>query len=153
QRCSVAIPDPFQIAVGGVAPPLFTGLAYIDTVAVFGEVIELDGIAFSVVARAGQPSEDVPRLIGIADAGFRSGAVDRNDVVPGYRTPVYVSIAPASPLLDPRKQSLDPGTILPDLLSANCFPALGLRHGHEVLGARQDEDIGIARIAILRNAL
>jgi hypothetical protein len=67
-----------------------------------------------------------------------------------------VHVARARPPLDACEQALDPRPVAPHAIVTlrlldDCAGVV--EHGHQVLGSRQDEDIGVLAVAIARKSL
>jgi hypothetical protein len=65
-------------------------LLVIAKAAVFRFIEVTDAVAFVIAAFADQPAKDPLRILGICNAGIGIGAIDREDVVLGDRTPMPI---------------------------------------------------------------
>ncbi len=127
---------------------------------VLGDAFVKDRVASIVVARRDQPLENVVRMVGIADARFRSATKNRQDVVFGERPPVAVAVTNANPALDSREQALDARAIPLDLVAVLLaftqipivFPDR-VQDRHQVFGVGKEEYIRFFAVEIAGKAL
>src|SRR5262249_2649192 len=146
----VAVLDTLGIAGGGPRPVALSLVRprAIDALRGFGRV-RVDGrISLVIPGLADQPAEDACSIGGIEDAAIVGLAVDGRDVVPRDRSPV--GVARARPALDARERSLDAREVAPHLIAiAQLLDdlAVGAELGYQVLGAAEDEHIGLVGVA------
>src|SRR5262249_22678244 len=104
-----------------------------------------------------QPGENEARVVRVGDARTLRATVGAGDVVPGRGLPVDGAGRLLLALLDAGEGALDPGDVALDdvgpvveklLLPARRLEALG----HQIFGAREDEDVGVVRVVVLGEA-
>src|SRR5262249_2963359 len=120
------------------------------------DVLTGDHVAAIVARLLELPLEDVLRLGRIGDARGLRAPVDARDVVARRGGPVHVARGEVRVSLDAREGPLDAGTIRLDelavaLVRAPRPDAVHVRkQGHQVFRARENEDVGVLAVAVLR---
>ena len=156
ERRAIAVLDPLDMTIGKdggrLQPmPLFRGRSA-HPGEIFLLVLVDDQVAAVVLARLDQPAEDAGRIVRIGDPRAGAAAVIGGEVVPGDRAPVGDAGGRLGPALDPREQPLGPRPVALDEVAPRGQRARLLvagtagQHRHQVLGARQDEGVAVARM-------
>ena len=174
QRCAVAIAHPLELAAGG--PPRVVGgpavalvrLREVDPGAVLGLVLVDHRVALVVAGLADQPAEDPVRVLRVADLRGGVAAEDRQLVVGRDRAPVGAAAPAVGPALDAREQALDPRpeaqhVVAFDVVLVEQRVAARVGHelavlvederGDEILGAGEDEHVGLLVVGVAGEAL
>ena len=162
--CAVSVDD--ALGVGGRLaaarrPVRFPQRPPVHAGAVFHPVAIHCRVALVVVGLAEEPLVDPGRILRIEHPAFRAAAIPGGDVVAADRAPEHLRrIVRRRPALDAGEQPLDAGAIAADAVVAAIHlnrlfgreRTAGRKHGHQILGAGQQEGVALGGIEILGQA-
>jgi hypothetical protein len=160
----VAVPDPLQVTLGADRavrqPVALHRRTWIDTGGVLGLVLVDHDVALVVMGLVEQPGEHATRIAGIGDPARCAAAVEAGDVALVDGLPEHLAGGALSPALDAREQALDARAVTvhhvrhttddgSEFVVLPCAIAQLVRR-HQILGARQEVDVGVAGVVIAR---
>ena len=160
ERRAAAVVDALDVEVGEALrigeARLLLGVAVEDGRRVLRLVFEPGDVAAVVDHGLQEPAKHAARLLRVGEARRGRLAEEARDVVPRDRAPVDLARGEIGALLDAREGALDARAVALDVVAAvveRVARAARDERGDEHLRAREDEFVGLLRVAVLGEPL